>query len=467
MFKSLKQPELTTFMENKSSANFDDGLPENDESSKIRILKYLTDIILGLSVFGLVVMILRGSNFNAFIVILSNIIINLFIKFLYSRRHIFISSILFCFTVNFGIAALAAINIFVEQALLTSAIFCSQLGLCIVLAGMLLDVRGAIGALVLNTAILLGLFWADTQQPQSLLLGNGLAINQIAIPIIGFFGILTVISVLYQRSLAKSALALQEAQDRSLREQVLLRELVLAQNLQTRLYPLPPERYRGLRAATRSLPALETSGDLYDFYELDDDRLGIVFSDISGKSITAAFTMAMVRTIIRAEVRRSISPREILQVANQFLCEERSISQITTALYCELNTRTKTLLLSNAGHPYPILVRDGACQDLEVPGWILGSQENSTYDEILVHLQPGDMIVMYSDGIIEERNPGGEMYGLPRLNALLPTLVNDEPDSVIEAIKSDVTMFRGRRPQSDDMTILVLKFGPEFGSSDE
>ncbi len=161
-----------------------------------------------------------------------------------------------------------------------------------------------------------------------------------SVPIIAFIFLLALISWLYQRTLNQSFERLSVARQQLTRDALLRQELAIARDLQSRLYPAPPETDSRLQIASVVLPAMETSGDLYDFIELGPDELGIVIADVTGKSLAAALVMAMARSTFRSEARRTTDPAEVLTQVNAILCSDHSVKQMLTAWYGILNTST-------------------------------------------------------------------------------------------------------------------------------
>jgi serine phosphatase RsbU (regulator of sigma subunit) len=277
------------------------------------------------------------------------------------------------------------------------------------------------------------------------------------VPLVGFLAIVAVISWLYQRALAEAERKVSMARQRILRDELLRRDLAIARELQQRLYPPPPLTDANLRIASRSEPARETSGDFYDFIELGDGRLGIVVADVTGKSLAAALVMAMARGTLRSEATRHAGPAAVLRSANETLCQDHSVKQMITAFYGVLDTRTLTLQISNAGHPFPVLRRDGRLEELEICGLPLGARPDALYTERSFQLQPGDQLVILSDGLIEEHNASRELFGFDRLNETIAAAADDDPQHALDDIWQAVERFRGAAEQSDDITLMVLQ----------
>ncbi|NTV62039.1 MAG: PP2C family protein-serine/threonine phosphatase [Oscillochloris sp.] len=326
------------------------------------------------------------------------------------------------------------------------------------LAGMLVGVGYAASLAALDALIVIAIFFSYFYLTLALAIERAIfeTISS-TVPIIVFLIMIAVISWLYQRALHQASVRLELARQRIMRDELLRRDLAVARELQQRLYPPPPLTNAALRIASRSEPARETSGDFYDFIPLDNDRLGIVVADVTGKSIAAALVMAMSRSTIRSEATRHESPADVLRYANTTLCQDNTFKQMITAFYGVLDTRTLRLAISNAGHPYPVLRRDGRLTEIELGGLPLGAREDAYYGEQIIQLQPGDQLVLISDGLLEEQNVHRELFGFERMLATIAHAHPENPDRAMHDIWETVCQFRGDSEQSDDITLVVVQ----------
>ncbi|MBA3469801.1 MAG: PP2C family protein-serine/threonine phosphatase [Herpetosiphonaceae bacterium] len=265
------------------------------------------------------------------------------------------------------------------------------------------------------------------------------------------------ISWLYQRTLNQSFERLSAARQQLTRDALLRQELAIARDLQSRLYPAAPETDDRLRIAAVVLPAMETSGDLYDFIELGPSQLGIVIADVTGKSLAAALVMAMARSTFRSEARRSNDPAEVLTQVNAILCSDNSVKQMLTAWYGVLDTRTLILRYANAGHPFPILKRDGSVSELDIPGLPLRARPDTVYHEQEILLKPGDDLLLTSDGAVETMNGQRELFGFDRFNRALEMLPPLPAGDILTCLCETLETFRGPTPQSDDITLVLIQ----------
>lgn len=206
--------------------------------------------------------------------------------------------------------------------------------------------------------------------------------------------------------------------------------------------------------------AKEVGGDFYDFFMIDNHRLGFVIGDVSGKGIPSAIFMAVSRTLIRATGLKGTPPGECLYYANNLLCNESVSCMFVTVFYGILNTATGELEYTNAGHNPPYIVKaDGSVVPIETTGDImLGCFDGANFKSKSVQLAPGDAVLLYTDGVTEAFNSGEQLYGEERLETLLAGLDGNKPDTIVNTVTADVTLYSTGVPQSDDITVLALKY---------
>ena len=207
------------------------------------------------------------------------------------------------------------------------------------------------------------------------------------------------------------------------------------------------------------IAAKDVGGDFYDFFRIDDTHFGFCIADVSGKGVPAAIFMAVSRTLIKATGVRGIPSNECMQIVNDMLCGESVDSMFVTVFYGVFNILTGEIDFCNAGHNAPyILHADGRVEAVEAAiNLVLGALEGIPYKRNKMTLQPGDTLVMYTDGVTEAENVEKELYGEPRLEAELATLKGASSRQIVEAINQSVKEYAGEAPQSDDVTQLVIK----------
>ena len=206
--------------------------------------------------------------------------------------------------------------------------------------------------------------------------------------------------------------------------------------------------------------AKSVGGDFYDFFMIDDNKLGFVIADVSGKGVPAAIFMAVSRTLIRSTALKGIHPEDCMKYSNELLAKESVNSMFVTVFYGILNLKTGELQYSNAGHNPPyILQKDGSVKAVEGTGDIvLGVMENMDYHSKSIKLNPGDTIFTFTDGITEAMDVDFNEYTDEKLIQFLQSQSGNSPKEMINNVVEDVKIFTKGAEQSDDITTLALKF---------
>src|SRR5215203_1025604 len=256
----------------------------------------------------------------------------------------------------------------------------------------------------------------------------------------------------------KSAMAKQqqEAQERERIEQ----ELRVARLIQQTFLPRSAPELGSYQIAAYYRPAREVSGDFYDFLELEDGRLGLVVGDASGKGIPAAMVMANTRSVLRTIAQGGdIAPGQVLEEANEILYPDIPPNMFVTCFYAILDPTTGSLTYANAGHDLPYLHRNGDAEELRARGMPLGLMPGMSYEEREVVVDAGESVLFYSDGLVEAHDPKGEMFGFPRLRALVAE--QGEEGSLGDFCLEKLYSFVGEGwEQEDDITLLTLRRSP-------
>ena len=207
-------------------------------------------------------------------------------------------------------------------------------------------------------------------------------------------------------------------------------------------------------------PAKEIGGDFYDFFRLDEDRIGLVIADVSGKGVPAALFMAVSNTLLRSIALTKDNSRECIEELNRLICRVNVNSMFVTVFYGILNHRTGALDYTNGGHN-PAYVLRGKNGELErlgrFPNLVVGGFEDFSYKSESAQLDPGDSLFLYTDGITEAFDAKDEAFGDERLEDSLVELYHDDAKTIIEGVYADLGEFIGDRTQSDDITMLVVK----------
>lgn len=246
-------------------------------------------------------------------------------------------------------------------------------------------------------------------------------------------------------------------------EERIKQELQIARQVQQSFLPAKTPDIEGLDIAALCQPAYETGGDYYDFIQLDDRRIALTIGDVSGKGIQAAFYMTFTKGIIHSLCRETDSPAELLIKANRLFCDNASKGTFISLIYGILDLESNTFTFARAGHN-PILhlkSNKGELSELQPSGLGLGLTRNSSFDdninEVKLNLEEGDLLVLYTDGIVEALNETHQFYGGNRLLKRLKNQKAKTSQEILDVLSKDVISFIGSAKQHDDMTIMVVK----------
>jgi serine phosphatase RsbU (regulator of sigma subunit) len=236
-------------------------------------------------------------------------------------------------------------------------------------------------------------------------------------------------------------------------------ELQVARNIQQASLPKEVPQLEGWQIFPLYQPAREVGGDFYDFFELDDERLGIVVGDATGKGVPAALVMASTRSMLRAvaQAMGSSSPGEVLGRVNDPLATDVPPNMFVTCFYAILDPKKASLSYANAGHDLPYVRSSGGdAEELRARGMPLGLMPGMHYEEKEVVLHKGESVLFYSDGLVEAHDPEGEMFGFPRLRALVAQ--HGEERALGNLLLEELYSFVGEGwEQEDDITLLTLE----------
>ena len=232
----------------------------------------------------------------------------------------------------------------------------------------------------------------------------------------------------------------------------------IQQAILPRIFPPFPDNADKIDIAASMTPAKDVGGDFYDFFRIDDDRIGFLIADVSGKGVPAAIFMAVSRTLIRAPGIRGGSPAECISYSNKLLSDESVDCMFVTVFYGIMNVTTGEVTYCNAGHNPPYIIKGtGEVKALEMSkDPMVGAISGIDYHDCQLQLDKGDALVMFTDGVTEAMNTANEEFGEARLEATLSKTFSKCQD-MVEAIKTDVAGFVDGAEQSDDITVLALK----------
>jgi sigma-B regulation protein RsbU (phosphoserine phosphatase) len=237
------------------------------------------------------------------------------------------------------------------------------------------------------------------------------------------------------------------------------REMKIAREIQRQLMPEEVPSIPPLEMAVLFKPVAQLGGDMYDWIEFDDGRLAIVLGDVAGKGAPAALYGALASGVIRTRAGRKYPPGQMLELVNKTLFQRPVEGQYVAVTYSIYDPKTRTITLANSGLPYPLLVRAGQPTFLDVGGIPLGLFPDSKYEETGLQLQTGDILVFYSDGVVEMRSETGEEFGLRRLAEAVRSYHEKSPQEIVKSISGSLADFIGRVRPQDDRTMIVVKMG--------
>ncbi len=263
----------------------------------------------------------------------------------------------------------------------------------------------------------------------------------------------------------QASLAIQNdrLQREALTRERLEREMQLARDIQRTFLPHQVPELPGWELNTYWQPAREVAGDFYDFFLLDSNRLGLLIADVADKGMPAALFMTLVRTLIRAVVQQLDDPAEVLARVNELLVPDADQGMFVTLFYAVMRLDSSELAYANAGHNPPMVYshRSGEIIRLEKGELALGVLSESRYSSRCRSFQPGDCLVLYTDGITEAFSPSDQMFGEQGLQDTIRLIMQRSPgvtaDELLRGIDESVQVFVGDAPLADDLTLVVLR----------
>jgi serine phosphatase RsbU (regulator of sigma subunit)/predicted ester cyclase len=245
-------------------------------------------------------------------------------------------------------------------------------------------------------------------------------------------------------------------QERIERERI-EQDLRVARSIQQASLPEEVPTLEGWQISPLYQPAREVGGDFYDFFELDDARMGLALGDATGKGVPAALAVTASCSMLRAVAQDSgYSPGEVLARVNKTLLARIPSNMFVTCFYAVLDPKTGSLAYANAGHDLPYLYRNGEAEELRARGMPLGLMPGMHYEEKEIELEEGDSALLYTDGLVEAHDSQREMFGFPRLQALVSE--HGEEESLEDTLLEELYSFVGEGwEQEDDITLLTLR----------
>ena len=236
-------------------------------------------------------------------------------------------------------------------------------------------------------------------------------------------------------------------------------ELDVARKMQQDILPKSFPTSEAFDLYASMVPALSVGGDFFDVYEFNDGRVGVAIADVSGKGVPAAMFMMASRTLLKACAAISDSPAAVVEQVNTMLSDENDAMTFVTLLYGIYDPETKEFVYANGGHNPPVIVKPNLTTELleSTGGVALGVMQDFKYQENTVALEPGSMVVFYTDGVVEAEKENKELFEMDRFCEILQGGTFKDAKEVTDEIFSRVREFAGENPQSDDITCLVLR----------
>ncbi|MEO8100166.1 MAG: PP2C family protein-serine/threonine phosphatase [Acidobacteriota bacterium] len=239
-------------------------------------------------------------------------------------------------------------------------------------------------------------------------------------------------------------------------------QLALGRAVQNRLMPSADSKLKHVKIAAEFVPALEVGGDLYDVFSAGEHRVAFALGDVSGKGLPAALVMGMIQGAVRSNAwyRDAASHEEFAERLNELLYGRTAEAKFASLFWGVYDSKQSQLRYVSAGHCPGLVLRRGEVVRLDSSGPVLGLLERSTYQQVAVNFEPGDVLVLYSDGIVEGANAMGEEFGEDRLCAAMQRCRWGSAETVRGAILHDFRAFLGHATPDDDVTLLVLEAAP-------
>jgi len=243
-----------------------------------------------------------------------------------------------------------------------------------------------------------------------------------------------------------------------LEKQKMEEELELAKDIQRNLLPGSFPEFNNIDIAAVNISSKQVGGDYYDVISVDNNKYVVAIADVSGKGVPAALLMANIQAFLKTICRQQIGISEATGLINDLLCENITDGKFITFFWTIVDDENKIIKYVNAGHNPPLLIRDGEIKKLELGGMILGVMKTDyAYKSEEINLQPGDTLIMFTDGITEAMDKARNEYSDERLEQLAVKLYKKSAQEILDAIRDDVESFTKGATQSDDITLLVLK----------
>jgi sigma-B regulation protein RsbU (phosphoserine phosphatase) len=253
---------------------------------------------------------------------------------------------------------------------------------------------------------------------------------------------------------------IKEAKNKEIENRIMEEQLELARDIQEGLNPMGYYEKDGIQIKGYTRAAKGVGGDYFDYIDIDENRVGALISDVSGKGVPASLVMVMIRTVFTTYVRRpDVDCSSVVTAINDSLSSDFAIDKFATLFFMIYDRKTEELSFTNAGHAplYCYRAKLGAFTATQLDGVPIGIMEDVQYKQGRIRLNPGDIVIMFSDGVSEMRNMNKDEYGLERVHKMLLENHHLSAKDFVEKLVAEVNAFQGEAPQHDDMTMLVFK----------
>ena len=299
--------------------------------------------------------------------------------------------------------------------------------------------------------------------PETLFSPQGMAV----IIVVGLFFLLGVYLVFRPQSVKDYDSYVPEYVSRIAEKERFLKELEIARGVQMRFLPQKVPEFPSLEIVSLCQPAMEVGGDYYDFIRMNDRHMSVLIGDVSGKGVSAAFYMTMVKGIIKTLSKKTRDPATLLIEANEIFCENAPRNVFITIIYGIFDLKAQTLTVASAGHN-PLIAwrhRTGKTEIVNPKGMALGLEPGDLYRTIIeekcIPIEEKDVFVFYTDGVSEAMNTKEEIFGEERLRLVIEQYAHLSPQLLQEKVVQAVSEFSGKAPQHDDLTMVVVKIRPK------
>jgi len=253
---------------------------------------------------------------------------------------------------------------------------------------------------------------------------------------------------------------IRESKDKEIESRIMNEQLEIARDIQEGLNPMGYYNKNGIQIKGSTKAAKGVGGDYFDYIDIDENRVCALISDVSGKGVPASLVMVMIRTVFTSYIsRKDIDCASVVKAINDSLSADFAIDKFATLFFMIYNRATEELSFANAGHGPLFCYRasENVCTRTSLDGVPIGIMEEVDYKQAKVKFHPGDVVVLYTDGITEMRNSVKEEYGLHRVHKLLMENHAMNADEFLDLLINDVEIFRGETPPHDDTTAMVFK----------